>query len=154
MYNTMIDIGSRKQLFVDDYAIGKMDDVWQVLNPARKHPANPLVRGDRPWESGIVYMYGSVLYDAAENRYGMWYHQHLPPGEEYGDRHRADLLYATSVDGIHWEKPDLGVCDLDGSTANNVVLRGHQTGWQSVQNIVYDPSDPDSQKRYKALFGG
>lgn len=145
----MIDVGTRKQLFIDDYVIGRLENVWQVLNPAQKHPANPLVRGDRPWESSVVYMYGSVLYDEAEKRFRMWYHQTIEGG--YGDNYHAGLLYATSEDGIRWEKPELGIVELDGSTSNNAIQRDHCTDWQFVQNIVYAPDEPDPQRRYKAL---
>ena len=30
--------------------------------------------------------------------------------------------YAESRDGIHWTKPHLGLVEVDGSTANNVIL--------------------------------
>ena len=35
-----------------------------------------------------------------------------------------DTAYAESADGIHWEKPDLGLFEVNGSTANNLVWMG------------------------------
>ena len=32
--------------------------------------------------------------------------------------------YARSQDGIHWEKPNLGLVEMDGSRENNIVLQG------------------------------
>ena len=32
--------------------------------------------------------------------------------------------YAESQDGIHWDKPELGLCEWCGSTANNINLTG------------------------------
>ena len=46
----MIDIGGTKQLFADDELIDSMTHAFQVLNPGRKHPANPLIVSDRTWE--------------------------------------------------------------------------------------------------------
>ena len=34
------------------------------------------------------------------------------------------ICYATSRDGISWDKPELGLVDYEGSTANNIVWRG------------------------------
>ena len=33
------------------------------------------------------------------------------------------LCYACSVDGIHWEKPELGLVAFDGSKQNNILMR-------------------------------
>ena len=56
------------------------------------------------------------------------------------------LCYATSKDGIHWEKPELGIVDFHGSKKNNIVLRGeHGIG------VLEDPHETDPQKRYKAI---
>ena len=34
------------------------------------------------------------------------------------------VSYAESEDGIHWEKPKLGIIDVGGSKQNNVVFDG------------------------------
>ena len=34
------------------------------------------------------------------------------------------VCYMESVDGIHWEKPDLHICEFKGSTKNNIICRG------------------------------
>ena len=68
-------------------------------------------------------------------------------------------MYANSSDGIHWEKPDLGVYDLakgaEGKkpgyaalgTKNNIVL-GNSDG----VGITFDTHENDPDKRFK-LFG-
>jgi hypothetical protein len=35
------------------------------------------------------------------------------------------VLYATSRDGVSWEKPALGLHAYDGSSANNIVADFH-----------------------------
>ena len=34
-----------------------------TLHPAEKHPSNPVVRADRPWEGWRLEIYGNVIYD-------------------------------------------------------------------------------------------
>ena len=74
--------------------------------------------------------------------------------------------YATSQDGIHWEKPILGLHERDGSSQNNLMLpltkyeftdasgreianvKGDGT---TVLKVFYDSRDPDPFRRYKGI---
>ena len=42
-----------KQLFIDDYIIEKLDGAEKVLNQPKKHPKNPLLVRDMPWEKSV-----------------------------------------------------------------------------------------------------
>src|SRR5262245_17291068 len=54
-----------KQLFIDDFIIDELRGTEKVLNQPTKHPHNPLLVRDKPWEqSGPGY--GSVMYDERE----------------------------------------------------------------------------------------
>ena len=44
----MIEIGSQKQLFLDDYLIESMTGVQRTLNPATKAQNNPVIRPGLP----------------------------------------------------------------------------------------------------------
>ena len=149
-------MGEYRQLFVDDYVIGEMRGVRQVLNPAKKHPDNPLIVADRPCEGEAVYIRGSVLYDETDGLFRMWY-----CGIAFNWR---PGLYATSKDGIHWEKPELGLVghkeySIDPvsrravlvkrakrSKANNIVTE------TAMRAVLYNETDPDPQRRYKGLM--
>ena len=62
-----------------------------------------------------VRFYGAVIPSGDELR--MWY-----MGAGSRDGYRADrLCYAVSRDGVHWEKPALGLVEYNGSTQNNLV---------------------------------
>lgn len=50
---SLLEIGNRKQLFIDDYMIQSLSDARQVLNPATKSANNPVLRPDRPWEGRL-----------------------------------------------------------------------------------------------------
>ena len=67
---TLIDIGSQKQLFVDDYLIESMSDTTRVLNPTEKVEKNPVLRAERPWE-GTEINVRNVIYDEQERVFKM-----------------------------------------------------------------------------------
>jgi len=134
-----VRIGDFRQLFIDDHVVDRMEGVTRVVNQAEKHAANPVVQLDRPWEGEFqVGGWGSVIYDETENLFKMWYC--ASPKPEGGI-----MCYAFSKDGIHWEKPELGLMERNGSTANNIVpdLRS--------MSMIFSAEDPDPNKRFKAI---
>ena len=148
----MTDVGTTKQLFADDELIESMVNVFQVLNPASKHPANPLIVADKPWEeSKAIYVYGTAVHNPdaqGKDRFRIWYCHNIL---EYGDQDHAGPLFAHSEDGLHWEKPNLGVTTLNGSTENNAVWAQNSRAWVSTDGLSYDPDDPDPMHRFKLL---
>ena len=62
--------------------------------------------------------FSSVLYDQEQDLFKIWYGLH--PGE--GGDELSRLCYATSRDGIHWQKPLLGKVESGGSKRNNIVM--------------------------------
>ena len=75
--NWPLKIDSKRQLFVDDYMVSSMENLTRQYHQPVKHPKNPLVVADRPWESEIpewIYL-GSVLYDPITSKFqmfGLW----------------------------------------------------------------------------------
>jgi hypothetical protein len=119
-------VGSQKQLFIDELLIGSKTNINLTMNPAVKtHELN--VVADNPWEE-LELGWVNVLEDGGV--YKMWY-----GCESIGDGARqdtesemeksrvVDLCYATSEDGIKWEKPTLGLVEFRGSKQNNIVKR-------------------------------
>ena len=49
--------------------------------------------------------------------------------------------------GLTWDKPQLGLHEYRGSTANNIVVNGYGP-------VLKDPSEPDPAKRYKMIKRG
>ena len=60
------------------------------------------------------------------------------------------LGYATSADGVHWDKPRLDQVDIDGSAANNIIEIG-RTNCEGIA-VLYDGRDPDLARRYKGFY--
>jgi hypothetical protein len=72
----------------------------------------------------------------------MWY-QTWPRSLESSVKPGAVLNYATSEDGIHWQRPALGLVEWDGSRVNNIVLREYE-----YPTVVERPDDLDPDRRY------
>ena len=139
------DVGTRAQLFVDQVLVRESKGVAFTLHPAEKHGKNPLLKPDRPWEGWNVEIYGTVLYDEEEKIFKMWY---LGGGPGYfpdSDKYANPCLYATSHDGITWEKPLVGTIQaLKGGKHNAVAL-------VDLASVIKDKEDSDPARRYKMI---
>ena len=137
------DLTGSWQLFVDDYLVASKENVARTYHAFEKHPGNPLVTVDQPWEYTVVSC-GSVLANEDGKGYRMWY----DTWTRKGDPDDGHSLYATSADGIHWQKPNLGLATWrkNGSTNNNFV--------GTSGSIMHTPDDPDPARRYKAVSSG
>ena len=137
------------QLFLDDEAIESHTRVQRVIHQPQRFGPNPILRPDRPWEGNCLCLYGTVLSRPDDGRYQIYYQtfNKVPPPEN------AYVCYATSEDGLRWEKPEIGDVPYRGSTRNNIVLAGFHGGLDSP-SVILDPDDPDPPRRYKLLAYG
>jgi hypothetical protein len=151
-----VNIGSRLELLLDDYLIESMPSLSFKLHTPRL--AERVVNFDSPWE--IRYSdYVTVFKDGELFR--MYYSNYLdavfsklPPGERKGECWTGEnqiTCYAESRDGIQWTKPSLGLVDVQGSTDNNIILRG-ETSHNFSPFRDPRPGIPP-QEQYKAMGG-
>ena len=137
--NTIRDIGSRLEPFIDDWLIDRTDGLSLRLH--QPVPKEVALRFDRPWE-GTSSIFIRVMKDG--DVYRNWY-------RAGADRDQA-AAYAESADGIHWERKILGMVEYDGSTDNNIILRD-----DGITNLAVfrddNPAAPDNE-RYKAIAKG
>ena len=145
-----IDVGHRKQLFIDDHAVESTEGVSRRLHRLERHPGNPVLVGDRPWERWLVSPNGrAVLFDRETAEFKMWYMaSHMEEGAPGGFRYK--VAYAVSQDGAHWTKPNLGQVDWEGSRDNNLIPRG--VNWMRRANVIKDLRDPDPRRRFKMTY--
>lgn len=144
-----------KQLVLDTRVIARADHARLVLGSPIKDPRNPLVPADRPWENSTNNLYPNVLWDEPERTWKLWYKNVLADKDAIARMDRPStvhnvgwyLLYATSKDGIAWEKPALGLHRYDGSDATNAVARDTPN-----VGVFKDPHDPDPARRYKMVY--
>ncbi|HEV7406462.1 MAG TPA: hypothetical protein VGO11_26160 [Chthoniobacteraceae bacterium] len=131
-------VGREAQMFIDDYVVQSMRGVTRRIQPLVKNAENPVLRPERPWEENFALPI-SAFYDPDEQRYRMWYR----PGHD-----KFRLAYATSPDGIQWDRPNLGLEEYKGSRENNIVPIYSGPAWGGV---LKDVRDPDPARRYKLL---
>jgi len=143
------EVGSSPQLLADRVLVRDSRAVAFTLHPAEKHPSNPLVVADKPLEGWRLELFGSVLYDAGEKLFKMWYV--IEPLGLFGPaetRSSSDnsTAYATSADGIHWEKPLVGTLKArDGSPHNAILYATH------LPSVTKDGNEPNPARRYKMI---
>jgi hypothetical protein len=144
----VIDIGSRRELFVDDALLERLSGKAEQ----RLHHPTPqevVLLHDAPWEgSGSVYH--TVFRDG--ELYRMYYRgaELAIEGGKLRQPHQPVVCYAESHDGIKWEKPNLGLFEWDGSKKNNIVW---MEGRAAHNFTPFKDSRPDvsDDQRYKAL---
>lgn len=142
-----IDIGSRRELFVDAHLIEKL-----VGAERRMHhpvPREIAVVHDAPWE-GAGSGYHSVIKDG--DLYRM-YHRGSILGVENGRLKvgKQVYCYVESKDGIHWKKPDLGLHEHNGSKKNNIIWTG--VGVHNFAPFLDTNPKCPPESRFKALAG-
>ncbi len=112
--------------------------------------SQPLIVADQIWESNLVNVYCSLIYD--QGLYRLWYEGYPDLGSQ--EDSNANLCYAQSVDGLTWEKPILNLAEFEGSTANNIIFTPemHPNGdGLHGSTIFLDPHAPATEK-YKMTF--
>ena len=123
-------VGTRPQLFVDDYLVAESQGLTERAHQMTKHPT-PVLQAQAPWEqpdrAGLAGPVNAT-YDADEGLFKLWYYARgtftagVLPGVP------SFPCYATSRDGIHFERTELGVVEFDGSSANNILQAGRGPG--------------------------
>ena len=73
-----MDIGTQKQLFIDERFFDSADGVRLCMNPPVQH-LEPVLRADRPWEALGIGSYNTVLREA-DGRFRLWYDALLEGG--------------------------------------------------------------------------
>lgn len=108
------------ELFLDNELLESTPGVSRKLHPPRKHPLNPILRNDRWCEGSYIQPY-TTFYDEEEKLFKMWARSGSDSAGGYLGGNAAFMLYYTSHDGIHWEKPDLGIVDIGGRRDHNII---------------------------------
>ncbi|MBN1475549.1 hypothetical protein JXA47_02235 [Candidatus Sumerlaeota bacterium] len=138
------EIGNGAQLFVDDALIQSMTDLqWTLHEPELREVGMVF---DAPWE-GPQMGYATVLRDPG-GEFRLCYRG----GGDVTTREVACL--ALSDDGIHWRRPELGLIEFEGSTANNIFWTGEWEAYGESHNFSpFLDTNPHtaSSERYRAV---
>lgn len=165
-----VDTERNRYLVLDSRIIESIENLELTVGTVIKDENNPLFKEDKPWEPRFDNPYCSVIYDEEEGIYKCWYSIFLksvpvdrdgdgifPPAEGLPSDERAwsdwlegrrteGVCYAISKDGIHWEKPELGIIEFGGNKNNNIVIVARHG-----VAVIKDIHESDPQKRYKAI---
>jgi len=132
-----IDVG--RQLFVDNFLIEKTT-LKRTFHQAEYCRQNPVIKPAKPVEnrrrrsSALPYS-GGAWYDPADKLFKLWYS---------GARPRS-TCYATSKDGIQWEKPELDV----KSGTNIVITPAHRFDSTTIW-LDHEAKNPNERFKYFA----
>lgn len=125
-------------------AAENLDGKLPVLTVVER-TAEPVLKADQPWEDFCVG-WANVIRDG--DGWHMWYEGY---DHNYHDDGDGYLCYAHSDDGVHWQKPNLGLVEYDGDCKNNIVLSGPAIGGAHGHTVFVDEAAPPAE-RYKAVF--
>jgi hypothetical protein len=98
-------------------------------------PELPLFKNDKPWDKWGIRLFNLIYYNG---KYRMW-------GRCYTDNLSGRPCYFESLDGIHWEKPNLGLVEFEGNRNNNLLPT------ELNFSIFIDQIAPP-EERYKTLL--
>jgi hypothetical protein len=141
----ILELGSRRELFVDHFLIAKMDGLQLKLHEPRREGV--AVKFDRPWEGGYSG-YTTVIKDGELFR---MYYRGLPVAGRDGSESES-VCYAESKDGIVWTKPNLGQFEIKGTRENNVVFTNAPFA-HNFSPLLDDRPGVDAKEKFKALGG-
>ncbi|KPJ63530.1 MAG: hypothetical protein AMS15_00080 [Planctomycetes bacterium DG_23] len=154
-----IDIGSRLELLVDDYLIDQIRGKAE-LRLHHPHPQEVVLVTDKPWEG---CMCGNITVFRDGHKYRMYYkafhtdvYDERNRGEELVETHPLWIAYAESDDGLHWQRPELGLVEFEGSKKNNLIWQGVGPEQHGVHGFApFKDENPDCapDARYKAVGG-
>ena len=131
-----VDVG--RQLFVDDFLVQE-STLKRTFHQPKLFAGNPILKADQPWEINSRGPYAmpfsdGVWFDPKDRIFKLWY---------YGG---GITGYATSQDGLHWDKPK-----LDVEPGTNIVLRTSRDSG----TVWIDPAPRDPGERFKmAIYTG
>ena len=144
---------SPKTLFLDDEHIAEMTGLKRLMHrPVKKGPVF-VPRGET---DGIrVQTASAPVWVPEENVFKLFY-MGFPYRNHRWIVGEIGSALAKSPNGLNWERPVLNEVEIGGSTANNwfsVVDPNLRWGGNKLMEVIHDPHDPDSQRRYKGLLG-
>ncbi|MBI2431729.1 MAG: hypothetical protein HYV26_02535 [Candidatus Hydrogenedentes bacterium] len=141
-----LDIGSRRELFVDRFLIDSLESIqFRLHEPVGQNTA---ISFDNSWE-GRYCAYVTVFRDGDRIRL---YYRGLPEAGKDGSAVEV-TCYAESSDGITFTKPNLGLYEVMGTRDNNVVLAAMPPFSHNFAPFLDTrPGTPEDQ-RYKAIAG-
>lgn len=135
-------LDNRREIFADCYLIDRLDGL--SLRMHEPHDEGPVLYFDRTWE-GAHSAYTTVIRDT--DRFRLYYRGEAVDGADGNDGEVT--CYAESKDGVHWERPDIGLYP----TGSNVILAEEPPLSHNFSPFADTKPGISPSERYKALSG-
>ena len=118
----------------------------KALNSCPNWRANPRSSSTRSGPGNEEPISTPTPCCTTEGRYRLWYGV-----QRLDDITRSYVCYAESDDGFTWQRPELGLCEYEGSTRNNIICAGrdHPLGWG-----IHRPQCPSGRALQSRRPGG
>jgi len=142
----VIQLRNSREIFVDYYLIDKLQGIRIVKHTPRDE--GKVLYFDKKWE-GLFCTYSTIIKDLELYRA---YYRGLPLAGKDGTNEETTCI-AESSDGIHWEKPNLGLYKINGSFNNNVILANESPASHNFSPFIDTNPDTKPDQKYKALAG-
>jgi hypothetical protein len=140
--STPTPLGSRKHVLIDDVLVESLEHLTFRPQPPESRQVTDF-RNTQPWEAAPRM--GSTIPDVCT----VWDEGHelrmLYTNNGMFSGKPTVVCLAVSKDGLHWEKPVLGIHPWEGTLATNIVLR-HATQGSVIKDN--NPATPPAE-RYK-----
>jgi hypothetical protein len=121
--NNPVKLTFTTELFLDNSLIEVTPGVSRRIHQPKKHLLNPVVACDRWCEGNNIQPY-TTMYDKEAKLFKMWARGGSDWKSRFLSGHSAYMLYYTSTDGVHWDKPDLGVANITNQRDHNIIFTG------------------------------
>jgi hypothetical protein len=149
-----------KYLFIDDGDVERIDNLSRRLHQPRKFADNAVVCPENRWENRALQIRTTPAWDPEDGLYKMIYWAGAEAEDTEGPYDPSSGMwgganygcYATSEDGVNWEKPSLGLQEYRAANRgvaeeNNILPSAHRL----LLAPVLDAAESDSARRFKGL---
>jgi hypothetical protein len=141
MSTEAIDPRQHRQLFLDDGAIESISGLVRVLH--QPDDPQPVKVPDCSKGECAVQSSGAPQWNPDKNLWEWWYRGFTTYTDEYL------TLYATSLDGVHWDETEVGLYEWNGTRSNNLAFSSDK--W-NLSHVIRDDAETDPLRRYKGFF--
>ncbi len=140
-----VRVGSVRQLLMDRHVVDTTWNCFRTVHKPDKYEGNPLIKPDKSWETGCKLTAGCLIDDEDKIRFWTCLYGKVE-GKQIGMG-----IYYESIDGIHFNRPELGIVDWEGSKANNLFWAGGG-GYLNSASVIMLPPCLASKGRFAMLY--
>ena len=143
----MFNLKNRRECFFDDALLEEYTATLRIHQPVFRER---VVNFDLPWEGD-----GSDFFDILKDGdlYRMYFlgWQAMDKNGRLTIPYGIHVCYAESKDGVHWQKPALGLCEWDGNRENNILFDNKTDECYSFHVFRDERPDCPKEEVYKAV---